>query len=74
MSCGHSQWGRVVNDGTCKDTDRGTGCGARIWWVRTKRQRTMPVDPDTDTPHHATCPGIDRQVGAASVAGQGTLW
>lgn len=32
-----------------------SGCGNEIWWVKTKKGKFMPVDPD-GTPHWATCP------------------
>jgi len=30
------------------------GCNERIYWVKTKNDRPMPVNPD-GTPHWATC-------------------
>jgi hypothetical protein len=42
------------------DIPRGTspsickGCGAQIYWVRTPKNKNMPVDPD-GTPHWSTC-------------------
>ena len=31
------------------------GCGAGVYWIKTKAGKAMPVDPD-GTSHFATCP------------------
>ena len=45
-----SKHGRVTNEGICRS------CKATIVWVVTPVGRKMPVDPDTDDSHFATCP------------------
>jgi len=40
-------------DGQCK------GCGAAIEWWTTPRQKKMPTDHGTATPHWSTCPNRD---------------
>ena len=36
-----------------------SGCGADIYWVKTKKGKNMPVDPSGE-PHWATCPDAKR--------------
>ena len=43
----------------CADGGNCSGCGAPIWWMKTKRGRPAPFDSDL-TPHFATCPKADR--------------
>ena len=31
------------------------GCGGDMYWVKTKNEKWMPVNPD-GTPHWSTCP------------------
>ena len=33
------------------------GCKAKIYWIKTKNGRAMPINPDGE-PHHATCPKV----------------
>lgn len=40
------------------DSDVCKGCGAKIYWIKTKRGKNMPIDPDGE-PHHATCPKVE---------------
>ena len=35
------------------------GCNAKIYWIRTKKRKWMPVDAD-GTPHFAACPKARR--------------
>ena len=37
-------------------------CNATIWWVKTRRDKNMPVNPD-DTSHFETCPAAKDHLG-----------
>ena len=41
------------------DKGRCRGCGAEIWWVKTKRGKPAPYDVD-GLSHFATCPEAGR--------------
>lgn len=49
-----SRHGEVSGRGTC------SSCGAAIIWVKTAAGNTMPVDPETDESHFATCPNASQ--------------
>lgn len=38
----------------------GQGCGAEIEFWKTPNGKWIPLNPETLTPHHATCPDVDR--------------
>lgn len=44
----------IGNPGICGN-ERQPGCGAPIWWVRTKTGASTPLNSD-GTSHFATCP------------------
>lgn len=48
-----SKHGTVVNSDYCRS------CRAPVVWVITKAGKRMPVNPDTDDSHFATCPQRD---------------
>lgn len=39
----------IGNTGACR------GCGKRIYWVKTKNMKNMPVEPDGEV-HWTNCP------------------
>lgn len=42
----------------CGRGDPDIGCGADIWFVKTPRGKSMPLNRD-GTSHHVTCPRVD---------------
>lgn len=40
------------------DSDACKGCGRKIYWIVTKNNKMMPIDPDGE-PHHATCSHVE---------------
>lgn len=49
-----SKYGEIDGEGVCGNANR-PGCGQVIWWVKTRRGKSMPVNED-DTCHWETCP------------------
>ncbi len=43
-------------------------CNAEIWWVKTRRDKNMPVNPD-DSPHFETCPNAKEHRGHGNSGG-----